>query len=639
MQLTRSGKATARIRVSTDASVVERFAARELGRYVRKISGARLSISSREGEDAVFVGKASGKELRGMKPDSFRILSDGSGLRIQGADDRGTLYGVYTLIHDYLGVSWINYHESEEAVPQKKTIRLPEIERYEAPYLTHRRQQISADPTTAEGRDFFAWCVKNRMNMVAVPANERAAAKIEEEAGKRGLEVVYGCHDFGEWMPQEKYFKSHPEYFALIDGKRQPLSICATNPEVVDLHVDKILEFTAKYPGIRVLGFWAYDRYDWCECERCEAVEPEAWYSAVNPNPIAGRTRMHTYRYLKFCNEVISRVCTERPDVRFELIAYWATMEPPPKLDFQIHPNANLYVALIERMYDRPLDHKLSKQEGKGLKAELHEPWDGKKYAHYPPLLRRWRRVFDGPIYFYEYYTASLGCVGCLFPMMYTIREDSRFYHKLGTQGFGTQGLLENWPNYGVGYWYATLANWDGAASHEEILKQYCREYFGKAGDDVFQIYRTLEKSFAKHRIGLPLRQMVQVFDPRTMGKCVVHLARAMRRAHDGHYRARLEQFAILLEFGGKLNRWAVVAGGVRVAMEREDQTACYRLLGEQMAIQLEILELMKRRDLFSDSDREGIHHYFAGRGYWWVRNEWGMFHLFKQLEPLEHQI
>ena len=634
MQLTRSGKATTRIRISADASVVEKFAARELARYVRKISGASLSVSSKVGDDAVFVGKADGKHKRGMKPESFRILSDSSSLSILGADDRGTLYGVYTLIHDYMGVSWVDYHESEETIPERKSIRLPDIERYEEPYLTIRRQQISADPGTAEGRAYFSWAAKNRQNVVPIGGVE-SAAKAQEEAAKRGLDVVIGGHDFGGWMPEGKYFKSHPEYFALIDGKRQPLSVCATNPDVIDLHVREILKFNAKYPAIKIMGFWAYDNYHWCQCERCEAVEPVAWYSEVNPNAVAGRPRMHTYRYLKFCNEVISRVAAERPDVRFELIAYWATVEVPPKLDFEVHPNANLMVALIERMYDRPLAHKLTPKEAKGLTEELHDPWDRKKYGHYPPLLRRWRKAFNGPIYFYEYYTASLGCLACLFPMMYTIREDSRFYHKLKTQGFGTQGWLHNWPSYRVGYWYATAAAWDGDISHDAILKQYCREYFGKAGDEIFQIYRTLEKSFTKHRMGLPLRQMVQAFDPKTIEKCASYMNKATRRATDDRTQARLEQFGQLLEYGRLLHLCCATGRKSLAAMRKGDQATSYRALGEQMGFQGDVLELMKRADFFIAWDHERIHHYFAGRGSFWTRNEWGMYHLSKELEPL----
>jgi hypothetical protein len=634
MQLIRSGKATTRIRISAHASIVERFAARELARYVRKISGATLSVNSKEAGPAVYVGKATGQQLRGMKTESFRILADRSSLRILGADDRGTLYGVYTLIHDYLGVCWVDFHEKEETIPAKKSIRIPDIERYEEPYLSIRRHQISADPRTAEGRDYFAWAAKNRHNTVAI-GGEEEAAKAQEEAAKRGLDVVIGGHDFGGWMPEEKYFKSHPEYFALIDGKRQPLSICATNPDVVDLHANKILEFNARYPGIKVMGFWAYDNYHWCECKGCTAVEPVAWYSEVNPNAVAGRPRMHTYRYLKFCNEVISRVAAKRPDVRFELIAYWATVEVPPKLDFEIHPNANVMVAMIERMYDRPLNHKLTKQEAKGLTEELHDPWDRKKYGHYPPLLRKWRKAFGGPIYFYEYYTASLGCLACLFPMMYTIREDSRFYKKIGTQGFGTQGWLHNWPSYRVGYWYATAAAWDGKLSHDQILKQYCWEYFGKAGDEVFHIYRTLEKSFAKHRMGLPLRQMVQAFDSKTMETCAAHMAKATRRARDERTSARLQQFGALLEYGRLLHLCCVSGRQALKAMKGGDRAGSYRALGEQMGLQEDVLQLMKGQDLFKEWDHDRIHHYFAGRGSFWVRNEWGMYHLFKELEPL----
>ena len=110
MQLTRGGQAVTAISVASGASKVERFAARELARYVRKISGASLKVGA--GESAVFIGRATGSEAGGMAPESYRIRADDSSLRVLGADDRGTLYGVYALIHDYLGVAWPHFRES-----------------------------------------------------------------------------------------------------------------------------------------------------------------------------------------------------------------------------------------------------------------------------------------------------------------------------------------------------------------------------------------------------------------------------------------------------------------------------------------------------------------------------------------------
>lgn len=637
MLLTQAGEAVAKVRVSPQASSVERFAAQELSRYVGKISGARLSVSERASPGPfVYVGKAEGAEAKGMAEESFRIVCDHSGLRILGADDRGTLYGVYTFIHDVLGVSWVHFREEEETVPRRETIRVPRLDRYEEPFFSERRMVCGANPRTREGREFIAWAAKNRLNTVFWDWQGNVPELMTEEAvRKRGLKVVWGGHNFGSWMPADEYFKAHPEYFALIDNKRQPLSICATNPKVVDLHIRKILDFSAKYPGISIMGFWAYDNPIWCECERCNAAD----LAARDFASFWGKNRLNTYKYLKFANQVISRVAKERPGLRFELIAYGATLEPPPQLDFDIHPNANLMVALIERMYDRPLEHKLTAQEKEGFVPGLHSREDARKYGSFPTMLRKWRKLAPGPMYFYEYYTASLGCVACLFPMMFTIREDSRFYKKMGAQGFGTQGWLRNWPSYNVSYWYAPQAAWNGEASHEEILSQFCREFFGGAGDAMFRFYRTLEESFSTHRIGLPLRQMVQAFDPETVQACREHLREAKRRAGNTRNKARVEQQEILLEYGDRLFQIAQAGGRANSALAKEDWRGCYRSLSEQLGHQLRVMDLLERDDIFSAWDRERIQHFFAGRGSWWVRNEWGLFHLFKKLQHLESGI
>ena len=44
--------------------------------------------------------------------------------------------------------------------------------------------------------------------------------EMKEYARIRGIEIESGHHNFNYWIPGRKYGKTHPEFFAEINGKR-----------------------------------------------------------------------------------------------------------------------------------------------------------------------------------------------------------------------------------------------------------------------------------------------------------------------------------------------------------------------------------------------------------------------------------
>ena len=89
-------------------------------------------------------------------------------------------------------------------------------------------------------KDRIDWAAKNRLNWVHPCINEigpklwekvRSREEIVPEIVKRGLGLHYGGHSYFAWLPPDKYFASHPDYYAAIqDGK--PHSLNLANPEV-----------------------------------------------------------------------------------------------------------------------------------------------------------------------------------------------------------------------------------------------------------------------------------------------------------------------------------------------------------------------------------------------------------------------
>jgi hypothetical protein len=124
--LVTDGESAYRIIVLKDAAEPERFAARELSRYLFEISGARLPIVEKSRDEAfaeeraVLVGDATPPSVRlevgGKTEDAFviRMVEHGN-LVLAGASPRATLYAVYAFLED-LGVGFPRPQQSHPSL-------------------------------------------------------------------------------------------------------------------------------------------------------------------------------------------------------------------------------------------------------------------------------------------------------------------------------------------------------------------------------------------------------------------------------------------------------------------------------------------------------------------------------------------
>ena len=118
-----SGRTSYRIVIPRSASDSEQTAARELKKYLEQISGATFDLSSSGGRRNIYVGyEKSFAIFRGLKPyqnssEGFTIKKIGHNLVIYGGRERGTMFGVYRFLQEFLGVQW--YTPDFTKVPNK----------------------------------------------------------------------------------------------------------------------------------------------------------------------------------------------------------------------------------------------------------------------------------------------------------------------------------------------------------------------------------------------------------------------------------------------------------------------------------------------------------------------------------------
>jgi len=105
------------------------------------------------------------------------------------------------------------------------------------------------------------------------------------------------------------------------------------------------------------------------------------------------------------------------------------------------------------------------------------------------PQNRRLRVVFTGyrrllkHLSTYEYWS-GYQWFGPM-PIRRAIAANIRYYHKLRIEGCYQLGP-RHWGSQGFNYWLAARLLWDPSQNEDDLLDDYCRNFFGKAGDAVF---------------------------------------------------------------------------------------------------------------------------------------------------------
>lgn len=136
------------------------------------------------------------------------------------------------------------------------------------------------------------------------------------------MNAAFG-HAFTDWW--KRYGAEHPEYFALVDGKRHPkyapdrVKMCVSNPA---LHRQIIAEWQAREPLSSFINVCENDSGNYCECDGCRALDMP---------PESGRSWDEdlTDRYVYFANQVSALARAVKPDVTVCFYAYSVYRFPP----------------------------------------------------------------------------------------------------------------------------------------------------------------------------------------------------------------------------------------------------------------------------------------------------------------------
>ena len=429
-------------------------AVEELQTYLEKICGAEfahITESGYTGGKAIVVGETdlgiTDTDPATIGEDGFLLYSNGEQLVILGEDSRGTLYGVYTFLEEYLGVRW--FTPTLEVVPESENIIIDaNINRIVEPSFVLRRNACAGTNEKHYAR--------NKINVT-----------YWDEMKDYGGAMTYVLWDvtFTELVP-DALFAEHPEYFALnTDGTRTTDHVCVSNPEVLEVAVKNAREAILNCPrDSKYIHIGQKDNQNYCHCETCEGIYEK--YGAVSAATIL------------FTNAFADALDDEFPDFTFTFYSYLETERPPTDLTLKCNPNV---VPVLCGLHHACRSHKLTECGAQDINTGNefmilygdHEPTIAQDFAD-------WTEIADRT-FIYDY-TINFLNTAQFHSNLETMQSTMKYMYDIGITGFtyncgdGHSAAFNELRNY-----LLCKLQWDVNADVEYHMMDFMNAYYGEA--------------------------------------------------------------------------------------------------------------------------------------------------------------
>ena len=536
LQLVKNGKSDYVILVKKNALPATVRAAKDLKEYIRKSTGADLPIvrGTKSEKCAVKVGF-----LKVTEPEGYIIKTEGKDLHISGDDTKGnpeslhwysaprtgTWYGVCAFLRQFAGVRWLFPGKYGEYVPKNKNLTVTAGTIKKHPFMELRKF----------GPIYFMERSKQHLNKEIV-----IWARRNGSGYSRSFD---GSHSWQFWETADKLFLTNPEYFPMLNGKRQfaggkYMKICTTSPGALDTFAQYIIKKQRKRTyAMQTLS--PSDGLGFCECPQCRALD------TVGPDGTVSLTD----RIVTYCNEMAKRVNKVLPDQNFGLYAYSLFAEPPVKT--VLAPN----ITVMNVLNSVSIKYYLPAEREKHLKQLL-----------------AWRKRLKR-LYFYTY-PEGMGGLDMPCPNAEAIKELYKNLVKADIRGF-SMNLSSAMSASGLNHYLYAQMSFDPLQDFDKLYDDALKTAYGKSAPlirayfaDVENRLKKFVKSGVEENIGLGFaRRIPDTFTRHTYkglyDKWIEPIRRAENNEKDPGIKARLTMIRRNLDYAETTRRLVMTSLGI----------------------------------------------------------------------------
>jgi hypothetical protein len=420
----------------------------DLIHYIEKMSGARLPLIisdthlRKRRSTRILIGDLASARfgpprISAPAGQGFRIVVEDAVVGLAGESDLGTSYAIYEVLHR-LGSRWFMPGDLGEVIPQRPTISLPPEDSSRAP-ATHYRDIWYRD-------DAFAR--RNRLG---------------------GLKIQAG-HALERYITREER-EAHPEWCALIDGRRDPArpQLSWGNPEVAEAIALKII---AKLNNDYVdsISLSPMDSTAFGEGPEETALDAGDWDPTLHMPSL-------TDRLVSFANRIAARVSKEHPRVRLGLLSYVQYTRPPVK----VRPHPNLTIELAPITYNRA--HPMT-DDRHPASADLRR------------IVAGWGKVTAGEFACYPY-GYNLGEVSAPFPLIRKWSIDLPLLFRHGCKYWQPE-TLPNFETSLPGLYLGLRLAWDPSQEPAAIIDEFLQSFYPATADPMRHYWETMDRAWVE---------------------------------------------------------------------------------------------------------------------------------------------
>jgi len=443
LHLVENSKSRYVIIIPAKATPTEEKAALELQRLLKACSQAYLPILQDDKAPTDFeiiIGPSTHLaqqkikvDFSALKEDGYAISTNKNIIVIAGGTGKGALYGIYEFLEKYIGFR--SYTPDDFFIPQKKNIILPAIKNEIAvPVIDFRTLHYRND----SNNDFY----KDWHKLT----HHRTTGHLP---GWGNLWV----HTFTYLLPPAEYYKTHPEYFSLVDDKRVPLQPCLSNPAVLQLVVANLKKQMDMEPDAKYWSVSQNDNTSFCTCPKCKAIDD--------------KEKSHSGTILTFTNAVAARF----PDKIISTLAYQYSRKAPENI--KPAKNVNIMFCSIECNRALPIATDSSS-------------------ASFRKDMEDWSRLTNN-LLVWDYVVQFKNLVSP-FPNLFVLQPNIQYFVKNHARQMFQQGNREKGGEFAAlrQYLIAKLL-WNPNIDLNATMNDFLKGYYGKAWQSI-RLYIDLQQ-------------------------------------------------------------------------------------------------------------------------------------------------
>lgn len=486
LTLCRDGKALAPIVISSAADLHVRESARILARRLKQISGARFEISERV-RTGIRLEAVATTELSELE--DYRIRSTDEEMVITGNSPTAVRHAVWDVLYRigyrqfFPGPNW-------EVIPKRSTIVL-DVNVKESPDYRNRRIWYGYGPWDYAEEPYRDWCEKNR---TVSPY------------------ILHTGHSYGRIVKEmREEFDAHPEYFALVKGKRVGpkgnAKFCISNPGLRRTVLAYARKYFAAKPDEASISLDPSDGGGWCECRPCAEMGSVSDRALTLANDVA---KVH-------------------PNKLVGMYAY-SFHSPPPSI--RVEPNVVISTATAFIKGGLKIEELIAGWAKQGAIIGIREYYS----------VNTWDRDMPG---------ASRGS------NLEYVTETIPKFHAAGAR-FMSSESSDNWGCNGLGYYLASRLLWDVGdfENREAIASDFFDRAFGKARRPMKQFYRLIDGANKKSKL---VREDL-------IARMYRNLSAARMFTDDAGVRRRIDDLTLYTRYVDLFDRYSEATGAARQA-------------------------------------------------------------------------